>query len=108
MQEIVKHLLFNPKLFIHIFRTFSGKELYLFPILDTDFPQLIYLKNKLWGEIFNLISNLLENSAQGVNITARSIEAATIISTTIFETGCDAFLEALCESLSCLGSNGEY
>lgn len=76
--------------------------------LDTDYPQLVFLKNKLWSEIFNLISTLLENSADTETETCRTVEAASILSTVIFDTGSSSFLESLSESLSCLGSKGIF
>ncbi|CAH1953846.1 unnamed protein product [Acanthoscelides obtectus] len=75
-------------------------------IYSNDFPQLIYLRNKLWTNIFNLISTLVVYSGDmDGNLTNRSLEAASIFSDTILELGNRPFFEAICESLSCLGSN---
>ncbi|VEN41222.1 unnamed protein product, partial [Callosobruchus maculatus] len=75
-------------------------------IYSNDFPQLIYLKNKLWTNIFNLISTLVIYSGDtNGNLTNRSLDAASIFSETISELGNRPFFEAMCESISCLGSN---
>lgn len=80
----------------------------IFHFADMDFPQLIYLKNKLWCEIFNLIAILLDGSNEDGHQTSRTVETASILSTTIFDTGSASFLETLCESLSNLGSKGKF
>ncbi|XP_066247682.1 rotatin [Euwallacea similis] len=70
----------------------------------THLPQLLYIRNKLWSEIFNLIAVLLE-SFNDDDISPRKIEGLSIISETIEQTGVEQFLDALCESLGSVGSN---
>lgn len=79
-----------------------------FLISDINFSQLYYLRNKLWTEIFNLISALVECSDKSeIDISARSLETISVFSETLLELGNEPFIETLCESISTLGSNGK-
>lgn len=60
-------------------------------------PQLIYLRNKLWSEIFSLISVLLEANM----MTSAQLEAISIMSATLKECGYEPFLQTLCEAIDC-------
>lgn len=73
---------------------------------DVHLSQLIYLKNKLWSEIFNLVATLLDGFEED-NGSPRKTESLVIISETIEQTGVDIFLDALCESLGSVGTNGK-
>lgn len=73
---------------------------------DVHLSQLVYLKNKLWSEIFNLIATLLDSFEED-NGSPRKTESLVIISETIEQTGVDIFLDALCESLGSVGTNGK-
>lgn len=71
-------------------------------------PQLIYLRNKLWTSIYNLLSTLIEFCSQSEDLlTDRSIEVVDILSGTITELGHSPFIESLCESISNLGTHGK-
>lgn len=78
-----------------------------FSILVTNLPQLVYLRNRLWSEIFKLLSTLIEYSG-GIDgqLTNRSLEAASVFSSTLKELEIKTFFETLCESISCIGSKG--
>ncbi|KAL1501895.1 hypothetical protein ABEB36_007134 [Hypothenemus hampei] len=72
----------------------------LFQIIDpknyyTHLVQLLYLRNKLWKEIFQLIAIFLEIQPED-----EVSNTLSIIHETIQSTGLDNFLEALCESLT--------
>ncbi|XP_066146267.1 rotatin isoform X2 [Euwallacea fornicatus] len=70
----------------------------------THLPQLLYIRNKLWSEIFNLIAILLE-SFNDDDVSPKKIEGLSIILETIEQTGVEQFLDTLCESLGNIGSN---
>ncbi|CAH1155943.1 unnamed protein product [Phaedon cochleariae] len=75
-------------------------------IYNIHLPQLMYLRNKLWCEIFTLISTLVEfcGESEG-NLTARSVEIISIYAGTLLELGNEPFFETVCESISYLGSH---
>ncbi|XP_074031734.1 rotatin homolog anastral spindle 3 isoform X2 [Leptinotarsa decemlineata] len=75
-------------------------------VYHVDLPQLIYLRNQLWTEIYNLISTLIEYSSETKGcLSSRSLEVLSVFCDTLSELGIQQFLEALCESISCLGSH---
>ncbi|KAJ8948143.1 hypothetical protein NQ318_009230 [Aromia moschata] len=75
------------------------------PFSDVHLPQLVYLRNRLWTEIFNLIASLTRHGNREDKFDDRSVEALSVFSRTLVEVGNEPFLETLCESISCLGSN---
>lgn len=70
-------------------------------VSDCEFSQLIYLRNKLWGEIFNLLGILL--SHEGV----RNVKVLEIISSTLSQNGNEIFLQSLCEAISSFNSSSK-
>ncbi|CAH0554508.1 unnamed protein product [Brassicogethes aeneus] len=66
-------------------------------IYHANLPQLIYLRNCLWSEIFNLILIIF-------NLDNKGLESLDIFSGTLSEIGPEPFLETLCESLCSIGS----
>ncbi|XP_056634769.1 rotatin-like isoform X1 [Diorhabda sublineata] len=71
-----------------------------------NFPQLIYLRNRLWTSIFNLLIVLVECSRESSEkSTDRSIEVINIFTDTIADLGNGPFFETICESISTLGSH---
>ncbi|CAG9829728.1 unnamed protein product [Diabrotica balteata] len=71
-----------------------------------DYPQLVYLRNRLWTSVFNLLSTLVEYGGESEgNLTNRSVEVVNTFSGTITELGNEPFFEAICESISNLGSH---
>ncbi|XP_030750028.1 rotatin [Sitophilus oryzae] len=74
-------------------------------IYQTNLPELLYLRNKLWSEIFNLCVELLETlNEENTHISSKSIEGLNLILETLSSVGIEQFLDSLCESLSSLGS----
>ncbi|XP_018573187.1 rotatin [Anoplophora glabripennis] len=72
----------------------------------TNKPQLMYLRNSLWAKIFKLLTTLIESaSAKDGEQCDKSVEVLTIFYELIFESKSQLFLETICESVSCLGSN---
>jgi hypothetical protein len=73
-------------------------------IYHTNLPQLIYLRNRLWSEIFKLLSvlTLSENRSQSSD---HSDEALKILTETIDEAGKRAFIGTLCEATKSLTFN---
>ncbi|XP_060527472.1 rotatin [Cylas formicarius] len=70
----------------------------------TNLSQLIYLRNKLWSEIFNLCAVLLGASNHDPKLKLAA-ESLTIIRDTIVDVGVSQFLEILFESLICIGES---
>ncbi|KAJ3643051.1 hypothetical protein Zmor_025789 [Zophobas morio] len=68
---------------------------------DTHLPQLIYLRNRVWSEIFKLLSALTTFETQ----TELSDEALRILSQTIEDSGREAFIETVCEATKSLAFN---
>ncbi|CAH1122246.1 unnamed protein product [Ceutorhynchus assimilis] len=71
---------------------------------ETYLSPLLYLRNNLWSEIFNLITTLLDGFAEQ-KVTSKSIDALSMIADTITETGTGVFLGTLCESLGSIGTS---
>ncbi|KRT81126.1 hypothetical protein AMK59_5745, partial [Oryctes borbonicus] len=69
-----------------------------------EFSQLIYLRNKLWGEIFNLLAFLLDREYL-TNDNFKEKNVLEIISSTLFESGNEVFLQSLCESIASFNSS---
>lgn len=68
-------------------------------ILDTTLPQLIFLRNKLWSEIFTLIATLLGDNVDNNVISTKQVEAITILCNILKECGYEAFLKTLYEAI---------
>lgn len=87
------------------FFDFTIYLLSFFSLTDTNLPQLIYLRNRLWSEIFKLLSvlTLSENRSQSSD---HSDEALKILTETIDEAGKRAFIGTLCEATKSLTFNG--
>ncbi|KAK4876162.1 hypothetical protein RN001_012584 [Aquatica leii] len=60
-------------------------------------PQLVYLRNQLWTEIFILIGTLLDDSTCKTNVISNALPVVTYA---LNECGYEPFLQALCESIS--------
>ncbi|KAF5272203.1 hypothetical protein FQA39_LY01285 [Lamprigera yunnana] len=60
-------------------------------------PQLIYLRNKLWTEIFILIGTLLNFPSERGDVKSKALNAVTY---GLNENGHGAFLQTLCEAIS--------
>lgn len=83
-----------------LFSLFNNK------IYHSHLSQLVYLRNKLWSEIFNLTAVMLNGfGEENTPVSRRNIESLSIISDSIMENGIEIFLDALCESLSGIGTN---
>lgn len=68
---------------------------------DLSLPQLIYLRNKLWCEIFVFIGVLLESYLSEDNTkNHKAGEAIAILSALLKECGHEPFLQTLCEAIS--------
>ncbi|XP_076250090.1 rotatin homolog anastral spindle 3 isoform X2 [Rhynchophorus ferrugineus] len=74
-------------------------------LYHTHLPELMYLRNMLWTEIFNLCTVLLEQLSEENGINIKSVESANTIIECIMAIDVEAFFDCLCESLSCLEFN---
>ncbi|KAF2899192.1 hypothetical protein ILUMI_06979 [Ignelater luminosus] len=68
-------------------------------------PQLIYLRNRLWTEVFNLIGALLNSDVQRrkseqASSNVRGGEALMIVTSVLNECGHQPFLQTLCQAIS--------
>ncbi|XP_017780002.1 PREDICTED: rotatin [Nicrophorus vespilloides] len=66
-------------------------------------PQLLYLRNKMWSAIYNLIEVILENCRNEDGV--KSMDAVAVLSAIISEKKQETFIQSLCESMSCRLSN---
>lgn len=73
----------------------------------TDFPELLFLLNKLWAEIYRLIGVLIEYRDDDCeNIKNQMRDSFSIITNCISQCGKHAFLRSLCESINSNQSDG--
>lgn len=68
-------------------------------ILDIDFSQLIYLRNKLWSEIFNLLAVLSQGCSE---------DELSLFSEAISDGGKESFVETICEAIKSVSYKGSY
>ncbi|CAG9862356.1 unnamed protein product [Phyllotreta striolata] len=72
---------------------------------NTGLPQLLYLRNKLWISVFNLLLTLVEFSGDAENLSVeKSVEVVDILLGTVEDLSRSPFVECICESLSSLGA----
>lgn len=82
-------------------------------VLVTSLSQLVYLRNRLWTEIFGLIATLLDGSSmklaeETTHATFRALDALSIVSSVLSECGHRPFLQTLCEAISTNSSSGKF
>lgn len=86
----------NPQLYCELLSKPAKARFSLLHFSDTYLPQLVYLRNKLWNEVFGLVSVLVANQT----------ESADVIANCISENYKEPFLQALCEAISNHHSEG--
>lgn len=75
--------------------------------LVTDFPELLFLRNKLWTEIYKLIAALIEYGIDDSETVKNQIrDSFSIITNCISQCGKHGFLRSLCESINTNQSDG--
>ncbi|KAK5645259.1 hypothetical protein RI129_006559 [Pyrocoelia pectoralis] len=79
----------------HILLSLLNPDLYY-----ESLAQLIYLRNKLWTEIFVLLGALLDTTAVKGEINLLTLEALCAVTNILNECGHQPFLQTLCESIS--------
>ncbi|GJQ85225.1 hypothetical protein Trydic_g13065 [Trypoxylus dichotomus] len=72
-------------------------------VYNCEFSQLIYLRNRLWGEIFNLLGVLLNCDCSAKNVKMKNV--LEILSSVLSESGNEIFLQSLCEAITSFNSS---